>query len=581
MTMNVSVLIIGAGPSGATAALHLGRLGIKTLVISRHRGTANTPRAHIFNQRAMEVLRDAGIEDRCYETASSMEHMAHSSFLDKLTGQEYGRLWAWGNKPKQKGDYEVASPCNMSDLPQSFLEPIVVEEAEKLGAEFRFYTEFVGVTQDSSGVFTLLRDRNTGETYTVHSSYLIGADGARSAVVKALGIPISGKQINTAFNVHIQSDLTKYIAHRPGSLNWILNPEAPDWSAVGNFRMVRPWHEWVVSMHPATKNGKRFEPTEQDIVKRLHQMIGDDTVPITILSTFEWTINDQVADCWQKDRILCIGDAVHRHPPINGLGSNTCLSDAFNIAWKVAYVLKGIAKPALLETLTTERKPVGDAIVRRANTGMEAHRTLWSIIGLTKENRAKALALLEEDSIAGRRKREDWTNALEAIDAEVQALGIQMNQVYLNSPATAVEPNDFVPDFSSVDPIKDQMISTYPGYHLPHVWLAKDGQSTRESTLDLAGQGRFVLFTGNGGDCWVSAARALTTSSWGIDIVGFKIGFGGDYIDCYREWAKVRGVEEDGVVLVRPDQFVAWRYPRRSDQAETLLRGILERVLGF
>ncbi|KAE8420791.1 FAD binding domain-containing protein [Aspergillus pseudocaelatus] len=579
--MNVPVLIIGAGPSGATAALHLGRLGIKTLVISRHRGTANTPRAHIFNQRAMEVLRDAGIEGRCYETGSSMEYMAHSSFLDKLTGQEYGRLWAWGNKPKQKGDYEVASPCKMSDLPQSHLEPILVEEAEKLGAEFRFYTEFVSVSQDSSGVSTLLRNRNTGETYTVYSSYLIGADGARSAVVKALEIPISGKQINTAFNVHIEADLTKYIAHRPGSLNWILNPEAPDWSAVGNFRMVRPWHEWVVSMHPATKNGNRFEPTQQDIVRRLHQMIGDDTVSIKILSTFEWTINDQVANYWQKDRILCIGDAVHRHPPINGLGSNTCLSDAFNIAWKIAYVLKGIAKPALLETLTAERKPVGDAIVRRASTGMEAHRTLWSIIKLTQKDRAEALALLGEDSIAGRQKREDWTNALEAIDAEVQALGIQMNQVYLDSAGTAVEPDDLVPDFSSVDTIKEQMISTYPGYHLPHVWLAKDGQSMRKSTLDLAGQGRFALFTGNGGDCWINAARALITSSWGIDIVGYKIGFGGDYMDCYREWAKVRGVEEDGVVLVRPDHFVAWRYPRRSDRADILLRNILERVLCF
>lgn len=71
--MDIPVLIIGAGPSGATVALHLGRLGIKSIVISRHRGTANTPRAHIFNQRAMEVLRDAGIEDRCYESASSME----------------------------------------------------------------------------------------------------------------------------------------------------------------------------------------------------------------------------------------------------------------------------------------------------------------------------------------------------------------------------------------------------------------------------------------------------------------------------------------------------------------------------
>ncbi|CBF84430.1 hypothetical protein AN9029.2 [Aspergillus nidulans FGSC A4] len=579
--MDVPVLIIGTGPSGATAALHLGRLGIKSIVVSRHRGTANTPRAHIFNQRAMEVLRDAEIEAQCYREASSMEHMAHSSFLDKLTGQEYGRLWAWGNKPQQKGEYEVASPCHMSDLPQSHLEPILVDEAKKLGAQFRFYTEFVSVTQDESGVSTILRDRESEKTYMVRSNYLLGCDGARSAVVSALGIPITGRQINTAFNVHIQADLTKYIAHRPGSLNWILNPEAPDWSAVGNFRMVRPWHEWVVSMHPASKNGKRFTPTEADIIKRLHQMIGDTSIPIKVLSTFEWTINDQVADYWQRDRILCIGDAVHRHPPINGLGSNTCLSDAFNIAWKLAYVIKGIAKPALLETLSVERKPVGDGIVRRANTGMEAHRNLWSIIGLTPEDRQNALSLLSEDSPAGQQKRKDWANALEAIDAEVQALGIQMNQFYVGSPGVIAEPDDLPPDFGALDPIKELKVSTYPGYHLPHIWLSKNGQSERESTLDLAGHGRFALFTGVGGDCWISAAKALTASAWGVEVVGYKVGFGGDYMDCYREWAQVRGVDEDGVVLVRPDHFIAWRYPRRSDDAEARLRCVLEKILGF
>jgi 2-polyprenyl-6-methoxyphenol hydroxylase-like FAD-dependent oxidoreductase len=122
--------------------------------------------------------------------------------------------------------------------------------------------------------------------------------------------------------------------------------------------MVRPWIEFVVSMHPMSKDGKSFEPQNQDLLKRLHQMIGDETVPIEILSSYRWSINDQVARYWQKGRVLCIGDA------INELGSNTCVSDAFSLTWKLAYVLKGFAAPLLLETLTIERKPVGDAIVR-------------------------------------------------------------------------------------------------------------------------------------------------------------------------------------------------------------------------
>jgi 2-polyprenyl-6-methoxyphenol hydroxylase-like FAD-dependent oxidoreductase len=599
--MEYPILIIGAGPSGATTALHLGRMGVKCLVISRHRGTANTPRAHIFNQRAMEVLRDAGLEHRLADIASSahgkkastqksvddvlmVTDMQHTSWLHCLAGEEYGRLWAWGNKPTQKGNYEASSPCVMSDLPQSFLEPVLVEEASKIGAEFRFNTEFVAIKEVDDGVITTVRDRATEKTYDIKSVYLVGADGARSKVVDSLGIAIDGKQLNTAFNVHIKAELGKYIAHRPGSLNWILNPDAPDWSAVGNFRMVRPWDEFVVSMHPSQKDGKAFDPTREAILERLYQMIGDKTVPIEILSSFQWTINDQVARSWQKGRVLCIGDATHRHPPINGLGSNTCLSDAFNLAWKLAYVLHGWAMELLLDTLTTERKPVGDAIVRRANTGMEAHRKLREIIGLTPEARQKAVASLQSATPEGVEMREKWREALEATDDEVQALGIQMNQSYVGSKATLVEAGDEAPDFSQLNVLKEVMVSTFPGYHLPHVWLAADGQSERVSILDLAGKGKFTLFTGIGGDAWVEAAKLVSSRRRGLQIKGYTIGFHCDYMDCYRDWYRVRGVGETGVVLVRPDHFVAWRSQSapqgKVQEAAAKLEAAMTEILG-
>ncbi|KAH7355201.1 putative FAD dependent oxidoreductase [Rhexocercosporidium sp. MPI-PUGE-AT-0058] len=576
--MDFPVLIIGSGPSGATTALHLARQGIKALVISRHRGPANTPRAHIFNQRAMEVLRDAGLDTRLATVASPARDLQHTSWLHSLAGEEYGRLWAWGNKPAQKGDYEMASPCVMSDLPQSVLEPILAEEASKLGAEIRFSTELVSFEEIENGVRTTLRDRNSGKSYVVRTSFLVGADGARSAVIDSLGIPIIGRKLNTAFNVHIKCELSKYFAHRPGSLNWILNPDAPEWSAVGNFRMVRPWNEFVVALHPATKDGETPEPTKEAILKRLHQMIGDDSVEIEIMSTFLWTINDQVAERWQNGRILCIGDATHRHPPINGLGSNTCLSDAFNLAWKLAYVIKGLASRSLLETLTTERKPVGDGIVRRANDGMEAHRRLWALLGLTLEARKIAVEILQSDTEDGAAMRKEWRDALEATDDEVQALGIQMNQVY-NSQAVVAETGDVKPDFSFLNPIKDLMVSTYPGYHLPHVWLAANGQSYRVSSLDLCGGGAFTLFTGIGGHRWSDAARKIAAVS-GVQIRVYTIGFRCDYMDCYRDWYRIRGVEETGAVLVRPDHFVAWRCQTASGDLVEKVASVMGKILG-
>lgn len=555
------VLIIGAGPSGATTALLLGRLGIRSLVISRHVGTANTPRAHIFNQRAMEVLRDAGLEEELRKVASPAHEMMHTSWLHSLAGEEYARMYAWGNKPSSKGDYEMASPCVMSDLPQSILEPILVKHAHKFGAEFRFDTEFVSQAQTQDGMIeTVVRPRRTGETYKIRSQYLIGADGARSAVLDSLGIAVDGKQLSTAFNVHIKADLSRYLEVRPGSLNWILNPDAPDWSAVGNFRMVRPWNEFVVSMHPANKDGQTFKPTEEDILSRLHQMIGNEAVPIEILSTFKWTINDQVAREWTKGNVICIGDAAHRHPPINGLGSNTCISDAMNISWKLAYVLKGIANHRILRSITPERKPVGDGVVRRANEGMEVHRHLWSLIGLTASEREEKTTLMSQPTWEGRQLRQQFDAAIQKTDDELNALGIQMNQIYTDSPIICPPQDEPVsPPTPNIDPLKQVIVSTYPGHHLPHVWVAKDGQSHRVSTLDLCGHGIFTIITGIGGAKWREWAEAVVRSRPGLQIKVVSIGWRQDYMDAYGDWQKVRGVEDNGMVLVRPDHFVAWR----------------------
>lgn len=257
------------------------------------------------------------------------------------------------------------------------------------------------------------------------------------------------------------------------------------------------------------------------------------------------------------------------------------MSDAFNLAWKIAYVVKGLAGPALLESLTVERKPVGDGIVRRANTGMEAHRTLWAILGLTPETRREAMQVLDRSDSEGKAARQRLNDALEATDAELQALGIQMNQIYVGSPATAIAEGDLAPSSEDINLLKQVAISTYPGYHLPHVWLAATGHSPRISTLDLVGHGCFALLTGVGGQCWLDAAKKLSGRDGRPEIAAWSIGFHCDFMDCYRDWQRVRGVEEEGVVLVRPDHFVAWRYATASSEAESLLGRALADVLSI
>ena len=586
--VEVPVLIIGAGPAGASLALLLSRYGIRVLAISRYKGTADSPRAHLQNQRAMEVMRDAGIEDRLVQISLPMSVIQHVSWIHSFTGEEYARIYSWGNRPERKGDYERASPCQAWELPQTSLEPVLVEESEKLGAEFRWDTEFVSQEVDGDRVHTTLRSRNLGsQPYTVTSQFLIGADGARSPVLSSLGIPIIGKQLDVAFNVHIKTDLAKYMQHRPGSLTWVLNPDSPEWPAVANFRMVKPWTEFVVGMMVELRPEDDLGVFKADLVNRLHGIIGDanlpaeEQVPLEILAVSQWTVNDQVAREYQRGPVMCIGDAVHRHPPVNALGSNTCISDAFNLAWKMAYVLNGKASPRILDSLTIERKPVGDRIVRRANEGMLAHRRMWNLLGLTKEARAKSTALLADSGTEGDNLRQEIRSTLEFMELEVHALGMNMNQMYLDPGSlTVIEEGDEAPNTSAVNMVLHELKSTYPGYHLPHAWIHKDARAPRISTLDLAGHGQFTLITGSGGYPWKEAAQAIKTKGK-IEVAAYSVGYRQDYLDTYGDWARYRGVGEDGCVLVRPDHFIAWRCATLPQDPVSKLEGVLQQLFGW
>ncbi|KIW35903.1 uncharacterized protein PV06_11775 [Exophiala oligosperma] len=168
----------------------------------------------------MEVLRDAALEDKALSVATSGEYMMHTTWQCSLAGEEIARLYSWGNDHQQKGDYQRASPCSMTDVPQSVLEPILVEAATESGAEFRFNTEFVAQEPiDGGRIRATVRNRASGDKFHVLSRYLLGCDGARSAVFASTGIPIIGKQLNNAFNVHIESDLSNYFKARPGGLS--------------------------------------------------------------------------------------------------------------------------------------------------------------------------------------------------------------------------------------------------------------------------------------------------------------------------------------------------------------------------
>jgi 2,4-dichlorophenol 6-monooxygenase len=574
---DTDVLVIGTGPTGAAAALALATYGIRVHAVTRWNWVANTPRAHITNQRTLEVLRDLGVEAEATQHATPWELIGDMVFATSLGGEEIARLRTWGTGDDRIGDYLTGSPCPLLDIPQPYLEPVLINNAAARGARFAFNTEYLGHVQDGTGVTVELRDIATGREYTMRARYLIGADGGRSRIVEELGLPMEG-HLARAANAYVlfHADLTRYAAHRPSILNWIMTPSATFGEiGMGLLRAIRPWHTWIAGWgHDMATGEPDFSP--EVVTAKIRTLVGDPDLELDIENTSVWYINQAHATRYAKGRVFCGGDAVHRHPPSNGLGSNTSIQDAFNLAWKLAYVIRGDAGEELLESYSDERAPVGEQVVARANRSRLEYEPLNECFRVTGQADpvAAGLAKLRDPGPDGVAVRAALVAAVELKNYEFNAQGVELNQRY-SSTAVIADPTAAPEEFAR-DPQLYLAATTRPGAKLPHAWLV-DEHGRRVSTLDVIGKGRFSLVTGLAGQAWVRAAGKLDLPFLRTVVIGAK-----GTEDPYCAWARVREIDEAGAVLVRPDGYIAWRMPTAtSDDHEALaqLRGALSAAL--
>jgi 2,4-dichlorophenol 6-monooxygenase len=576
--LTTDVLVIGSGPAGASAALFLATLGVDHIVITKYRWTANTPRAHITNQRTVEIFRDLGIEDDILANGTPQRLMGDTVFCTSLAGDEIGRVRTWGTHPARQADYTLASPTEPCDLPQTLLEPILIGHAADRGSRIRFDTEYVGLVQDEDGVTVTVRDRLSGHSYEIRAKYVIGADGGRSKIAADVGLPFEGQMdVAGSMNIVFHADLSPLVEHRPSVLYWILQPGSDIGGiGMGLVRMVRPWDEWLI-VWGYDINEPPPDVDDEAATRIVHSLVGDDSIPVTIRSTSLWGNNKWYATRYRDGRVFCMGDAVHRHPPSNGLGSNTSVQDAYNLAWKLALVLRGQAGEGLLDSYEAERVPVGRQIVLRANRSIEEFGPIFQALGLTDtsdpELMVAHMAARADDTPEAARQRIALKEALELKDYEFNAHGVELGQRYASS---AVVPDGTPEPEYTRDRELYYHPTTWPGARLPHCWLGRGGHKV--STHDLAGKGRFCLLTGISGGAWAPAAERAA-AALGIDLVAHVIGPGREYTDLYDDWARLREVGEDGCVLVRPDAHVAWRSATLATDPAAELRRVLTSVL--
>ena len=587
--ITIPVMIVGSGPAGSAAAALLSSQGIDNLLINRHRWLANTPRAHITNQRCMEVLRDLGpeVEADAYQNATPQALMGENVFCVSLAGEELGRLRSWGTHPRSQAAHLLASPCQMNDLPQTYMEPLLFKTACARGTAARMACEYLDHIQDAEGVTVRCRDRLSGTEFMVRCEYLIGADGGNSLVADRAGLPFAGKRgVGGSINIHFRADLTRFVAHRPSVLYWVMQPGADVGGiGMGLVRMVRPWHEWLIvwgydiEAPPPTVDAAMATQVAR-------QLVGDPKLEIELLSASTWTVNNQYATCMQDQRVFIMGDAAHRHPPSNGLGSNTSIQDAFNLAWKLAAVLKGHASATLLDSYTAERAPIARQIVTRANQSIAEFGPIFAALGMDGGlDHDKIRQTMDARCAAGEdsaRQRAALREAIAFKRYEFDCHGVEMNQRY-ESCAVLTDPQVGSGDTATsgapdVDMELHYLPTTRPGARVPHAWVF-DHDGHRHSTLDLCGHGRFALITGIGGEAWVEAAKAESAQR-NMPIDTRVIGPRRDFEDHTGDWAGLREMDDSGCLLVRPDHHVAWRATTITSTPAADLARALTTLLG-
>ena len=579
--IKTDVLIVGTGPAGSSTAALLSSYGIDNVLINNYSWLAGTPRAHITNQRTMEVLRDLGkeVEAEAYLHATEQDLMGENIFCTSLAGEELGRMKSWGKHPNSRAEHLLSSPSFMNDLPQTFMEPLLYKTACSRGTQSRMSTQYLSHIEDEDGVLSTCLDKLSNKEIKIRSKYLVGADGGNSKVAENIDLPFEGKMgVGGSMNILFKADLSKYVAHRPSVLYWVLQPGADIGGiGMGLVRMIRPWNEWLIVWgydinQPAPKVDKDFA------TKVARDLVGDPELEIDLLSVSTWTVNNMYAKKMSKGRVFCAGDATHRHPPSNGLGSNTSIQDGFNLAWKLAYVIKDKAGAELLDTYSIERSPIAKQIVTRANQSIAEFGPIFEALGLTDTQdpvkMKKNMDERKQNSPKAEKQRQALREAIAFKKYEFDAHGVEMNHRYKSN--SVLTEGDKEPEFKKDKELFYQP-TTYPGARIPHAWVY-DKTGVKHSLLDLCGKGNFSIFTGIGGEEWLKAAKNIETQL-GIKIQCNIIGPDQDFEDHAGEWSLIREISDSGLILVRPDQHICWRSEDMMSNSSEKLMDVMKKIL--
>jgi 2-polyprenyl-6-methoxyphenol hydroxylase-like FAD-dependent oxidoreductase len=537
-TDSPDVLIVGGSLVGLSTALFLRLHGVSALAVERHTSTAIHPRAGHFQLRTVEILRAAGLEQAVRRKGEEQYHPNGGiNNVESLAGREIASYF-----PNLNAGVEEFSPTVRLFIDQDALEPILRTRAEELGAELRYRVECTSLDQDDDGVTATLRDLESATERKVRAKYVVAADGNRSRIREQLAVGMSGHGLlSNSITIYFRAevDLAPLLEGRDQGVNYVTNPVLR-----GFFRLDRTGNRGflvvnlvgdtarpeVVAAYPSAPWANVAHTiTPERALELLRAAIGVPEIPVVIEDIATWRAVADSADRYQVGRVFLAGDAAHTMPPNGGFGGNTGVQDAWNLAWKLALVLRGVAGPRLLDTYDTERRSVGALMVEQAYSryvtrvapylGTEGMQPIVDDFSLEIGTRCNSDAVVPEPGAEG---------ALHEHPRESKGR---------------------------------------PGSRAPHVWVDQEG--ARVSTLDLFGAG-YVLLVALGGEAWRDAGvNAAETLGLPLD----------SHVVREPEFPDAYGITGAGAVLVRPDGVVGWRARDGTGASQATAHDVLKMLL--
>lgn len=513
---HTDVLIAGAGPVGLTLAIDLGRRGVRCLLVEKNRTTAPYPKMDRSNARTMEFYRRIGIVDRVRTLGYPPEIPMNVYCCTRLSDPPIAVLQYPSVAERRQ---QIAKSPDGSFLlepyqlvSQNKLEPLLKEVAEGTpNVAARYGCELVDFTQDAEGVTAQARTVD-GKEEELRARYLVGCDGGSSRVRKKLGIKLEGKGgIHSLVQVIFKSDelYERIKTGRGRHYNFV--------DAAGS-TIVAQGCRTEFTLHSVL-------PPETDFRPVIADLIGF-PCRFEILQVIPWRHNLLVAECYRDGRVFLAGDAVHLMIPTGGLGMNTGVGDAFDLAWKLAGTVHGWGGPALLDAYESERRPIGVRNVEAAG---------WAAAGVPIW-RALVKPEIHDDTTQGAERRKEVAAAFDVNHRRMHGMvGAEAGYSYAGSPLIADEPGNVAEWETS-----RYVPKAVPGARIPHMWLSdgsalQDGLGDDYTLLDLRG------------DCDTAALEEAFRR------------IGAPLVVLRREEKRMREIYGASVFLLRPDLHIAWR----------------------